>query len=845
MALLHVPIDPAALLARSEGRRVQALTSLPSDRRVKLGQFFTPEPVADLISRMIDVDRLPVSLRLLDPGAGTGSLTAAVFARLLRDGRARSVEAVAYEVDDRLLEALEDTLSDCVGTARHAGFRVRTEVRGDDFIAAAVAGLLGSGGLFCIDGTNSLTAQGFDLIVMNPPYRKIHSASHERWLLSQAGLEVNNLYTAFLALAVRLLRPGGQIVAITPRSFCNGPYFRSFRRDFLGRVALRSLHVFESRDVAFKELDVLQENVIFAAIRGERPTTVMVSASVGHADEAFAHREVPYEEVVRPDDPEQFIRISTDLTGGYASDLVGRLHTSLSDLGLAASTGRVVDFRAREYLRAEPEPGTVPLIYPGHFSDGFIAWPKTGSRKPNALTDTPSTQALLVPNESYVLVKRFSSKEEPRRVVAAVYDPARVPCRLVGFENHLNVYHSNGRGLEPQLARGLALYLNSSIVDIHFRQFSGHTQVNATDLRALRYPLAEQLEALGSAVGETMPDQRTVDRLVREHVPELSGREGSIDPVSVREKIEQAQDVLRHLDFPPGQQNERSALTLLALLDLKPDDPWSRASEPMLGITQVMDYFAEHFGKRYAPNTRETVRRATVHQFVDAGLVLRNPDDPSRPTNSGQTVYQIERSALQLLRSYGSSQWDKDLATYRASVKSLRETYAAERRMQRLPVTLPDRGQVTLSPGGQNVLIKRIIEEFCSRFTPDGHVLYVGDTDEKFIVFERDALVELGIQVDRHGKMPDVIVHHQAKDWLVLVEAVTSHGPVDAKRHGELKRIFGHSKALLVYVTAFLSRDAMAKYLADISWETEVWCADSPSHLIHFNGERFLGPSQP
>src|SRR6266536_2611499 len=284
MALLDSPIDPAALLARSEGRRVQALTSLPSDRRVKLGQFFTPEPVADLISRMIDVDRLPASVRLLDPGAGTGSLTAAVFARLLRDGRTRSLEAVAYEVDDRLLDVLEDTLSDCVGTAGHAGLRVRTEVRGDDFVAAAVAGLLGSGGLFSVNGTKGLGAEDFDLIVMNPPYRKIHSASRERWLLSQAGLAVNNIYTAFLALAGRLLRPGGQLAAITPRSFCNGPYFRSFRRDFLGRVTLQALHVFESRDTAFGDSDVLQENVILRAVRGAEARTVTISASVDHAD---------------------------------------------------------------------------------------------------------------------------------------------------------------------------------------------------------------------------------------------------------------------------------------------------------------------------------------------------------------------------------------------------------------------------------------------------------------------------------------------------------------------------------------------------------------------------------
>jgi adenine-specific DNA-methyltransferase len=842
MSLLDAPTSPEALLARAENRRALALEVLSSERQTKLGQFFTPEPVADLIAELIDLEQLPSAIRFLDPGAGTGSLTAAVIARLVRDGRKRAVEALAYEIDPQLLGLLRDTLDDCADTADRAGFLVRTEAHGEDFMAAAVAQILGSGGLFSSDESNGCFTEGLDLIVMNPPYRKIQGDSRERWLLAQVGIEVNNLYTAFLALASHLLRPGGQLVAITPRSFCNGPYFRSFRIDFLGRMGLRHLHVFESRDTAFRDLDVLQENVIFAAVRGRKPTTVTISASVDHADEVFATRQVAYAEVVAPADPEQFIRISVDLAGGFASDLVNGLGSGLAELGLMASTGRVVDFRAREYLRSDPEPGTVPLIYPGHFSGGFVEWPKRGNKKPNALVDAPRTKALLLPNESYVLVKRFSSKEEPRRVVAAVYDPARVPCQHVGFENHLNVFHRNGRGLDPRLARGLALYLNSTIVDIHFRQFSGHTQVNATDLRVLRYPRADQLETLGSAVCEVMPDQQTIDELVREHVPELNGGEGSIDPVSVRERIEEAQDVLKQLDFPSAQQNERSALTLLALLALEPDDPWSNALEPLVGITQMMEYFAEHYGKRYAPNTRETVRRSTVHQFVDAGLVLLNPDDPTRPTNSGQTVYQIERSALDLLRTYGTKAWGSNLAAYRASVKSLRELYEAERQMQRIPVTLPDRERITLSPGGQNVLIKKVIEEFCSRFAPGGRVLYVGDTDEKFTKYDREAFASLNVHIDRHGKMPDVIVHHPAKSWLLLVEAVTSHGPLDAKRHNELKRIFANAKAPLVFVTAFLSRSVMARYLTDISWETEVWCADAPSHMIHFDGERFLGP---
>lgn len=256
----------------------------------------------------------------------------------------------------------------------------------------------------------------------------------------------------------------------------------------------------------------------------------------------------------------------------------------------------------------------------------------------------------------------------------------------------------------------------------------------------------------------------------------------------------------------------------------------------------MMDWFAEHYGKRYAPNTRETVRRQTVHQFMEAGIIIANPDEPTRPINSPDTVYQLEKGALELLRTYGMKKWDKNLRTWLTSVKTLKARYARERNMARIPLTLATGEKINLSPGGQNVLVKKIIEEFCPRFTPGGKPIYIGDTDTKWAYFDDAALVKLGVAVDSHGKMPDVVVYHVKKKWLVLIEAVTSHGPVDGKRRDELKRLFGNCKAGLVFVTAFLDRAAMVKFLGDISWETEVWVADAPSHMIHFNGERFLGP---
>lgn len=314
------------------------------------------------------------------------------------------------------------------------------------------------------------------------------------------------------------------------------------------------------------------------------------------------------------------------------------------------------------------------------------------------------------------------------------------------------------------------------------------------------------------------------------------------DIKKIERKIKEALQILKQLDFPRQQQNERSALALLSLLDLKPTDEWEDANAPLMGITPMMDFFAVHYSKRYAPNTRETVRRQTVHQFMQAGIIVPNPDKPSRPTNSPKAVYQIESSILKLLREFGKPTWEHNLNKYLRTVKTLKKLYAKEREMHRIPVTLLNGKEIKLSPGGQNILVKKIIDDFCPLFTPGGRVIYVGDTEMKWAYLDSDALTILGIKIEEHGKMPDVVVHHVEKNWLVLIEAVTSHGPVNPKRRQELKELFSGSKAGLVYVTAFLDRKAMMKYIDEISWETEVWLAETPTHLIHFNGERFLGP---
>lgn len=309
-----------------------------------------------------------------------------------------------------------------------------------------------------------------------------------------------------------------------------------------------------------------------------------------------------------------------------------------------------------------------------------------------------------------------------------------------------------------------------------------------------------------------------------------------------KNRIAEANQILILLGLPRAQQNERSALCLLALLNLTPRKKWVLAENPLMGITPIMNWARKHYQKEYAPNTRETVRRQTMHQFVDAGIATYNPDRPDRPVNSPKAVYQIEPETLELLRRFGTKTWHDKLTDYLAQRETLAAKYAKAREQNRIPVWIPPGGKITLSPGEHSELIRAIIEDFGPRFAHGSVLIYAGDTGEKWGYFDASLLAELGVNIDSHGKMPDVVLYLRARNWLLLIEAVTSHGPVDGKRHAELAYLFAGSKAGLVYVTAFPDRATMSRYLGEIAWETEVWVADTPSHLIHFDGVRFLGP---
>lgn len=320
------------------------------------------------------------------------------------------------------------------------------------------------------------------------------------------------------------------------------------------------------------------------------------------------------------------------------------------------------------------------------------------------------------------------------------------------------------------------------------------------------------------------------------------GRRFPLPPNSPEQQIEIARNVLRALRFDSERSNERSALVLLALLGLTPGMSWAQATNEPLRIVQIMTWIRDNYEKPYAPNTRETIRKFTLHQFRETALIEENPGTPERPTNSPNYCYRVTLQALALLQGAQHDKFEDHVGDYIAEIPGLVDIYARARIMQRIPVTFPDGRIVTLSPGGQNILLKQIIENFCEYFTPGGQVLYIGDADTKWTIFDEVGFTRLNITVNQHGKMPDLVIYLPERNWLVLLEAASSHGPVDGKRREELSALFAGSTAGLVYVSCFHSREDMRRFLSQIAWESEVWCADNPTHLIHFNGERFLGP---
>ncbi|MGZ8219334.1 Eco57I restriction-modification methylase domain-containing protein [Methylomagnum sp.] len=471
------------MLSAIEEKRLYISRNTEANKKSQLGQFFTPEKTAAFMANLFPDSN--GRCRLLDAGAGIGSLSVAFLERWRAGGfHFDHIDLDAFEIDRTLHPYLSQGIRKY---EPHGNFSARIQY--EDFILASTEVI--SGNLFANQPSRYTHA------ILNPPYKKLNSHSAHRLALRRVGIETVNLYSAFLALAVVMTEPGGQIVAIIPRSFCNGPYYRPFRDFILGRTAIRHIHLFESRNKAFKDDKVLQENIIIHLEHGGQQGPVTVSTSTDDSFSDLIAHKYPFDRIVFPDDHERFIHIPTSPEQS-AIELSPVIRYTLTDLGIKVSTGPVVDFRLKAHLRDRPGPHTVPLLYPGHFSRSGTTWPIEGMKKPNAIERNADTEKWLYPSGFYCVVRRFSSKEEKRRIMASVVEPGvfgKTP--MLGFENHLNLFHENKHGLPERLARGLAVFLNTAVVDEHFRRFNGHTQVNAADLKRMKYPSRDALIGLG------------------------------------------------------------------------------------------------------------------------------------------------------------------------------------------------------------------------------------------------------------------------------------------------------------------------------------------------------------
>jgi hypothetical protein len=309
-------------------------------------------------------------------------------------------------------------------------------------------------------------------------------------------------------------------------------------------------------------------------------------------------------------------------------------------------------------------------------------------------------------------------------------------------------------------------------------------------------------------------------------------------------KIYEAQEVLKALGLPKQQQNEISALTLLALCQIKEIDLWRNASKASMRITKdIMEFVNSNYKQDapYAPNSRESFRRQVLHQFVQGGIATYNPDNPNLPVNSPSAHYALTDEALNVIKSFGSEDWDEKIKVFCNIQEILNEKYSRARRIKRIPIII-NGVNYTLSPGKHNEVQLAVVYEFAPRFAPGSQLLYIGDTENKDLYINHEKFDAIKIVITEHSKLPDIVLFDEHKGWLFFIEVVTSHGPISPKRMMEIEEMTEKCNFGKVYVTAFPTIKEFKKYTSEIAWETEIWIADTPDHMIHFNGDRFIGP---
>jgi len=469
--------------------------------RKQKGQIFTPKQVSTFMANLFEIRH--DTIRLLDPGAGTGILTATFCERILKTDKAVNLTVDAYENNPNVVSLLKTILESCKIELEERGHTVEYNIYNQDFILHNVGYFKKSDLLW--NGEKRIL---YDFIISNPPYYKLNKDSPQSTIMMELISGQPNIYALFMALSASMVKPEGEMVFITPRSFCSGLYYKKFREWFLNNVQITNIHIFESRNEIFDKEGVLQENIIIKTKKLKKINKhkrVIISTSKNKNFTKLRKVEVAYTDVICYKSGELFIRIPTSSLEIDILHIVDTWPNTLKDFGLEISTGPVVPFRAEQYLLPEltENPKSTPLLWMHNMQDMKVVWPIKKNKKASAIHVCRKTMPLLLPVKNYILLKRFSSKEQSRRLHASVFLESEFPYKTVGIENHVNYIHKLNGNLSVYEIFGIAAVLNTSVIDNFFRSLNGNTQVNATDIRSLPFPKIEDIRKIGKLVYES------------------------------------------------------------------------------------------------------------------------------------------------------------------------------------------------------------------------------------------------------------------------------------------------------------------------------------------------------
>lgn len=469
-------------------------TQSDSEYRSRIGHFGTPPVVAEYMASMFS--RIPLGeVRILDAGAGVGVLTSALCERIARQTLPRKVHVVLFENESSLIPLLKETLASIKKLLHEAGHKFSYEIKEEDFI------LFNAPQVSLFNNEIRPINERFDFVIMNPPYFKLRKDSIHAKVMHHIINGQPNIYSLFMAVGAQLLRDGGEIVAITPRSYCNGLYFKEFRKWFFDRITPFHIHLFDSRTDTFQESKVLQEIIILAGKKSKKNVEVKITTSNGRDFHKSKESSTPLSRIIDDTTGDKILRIPSNNFDKDITDFIDSFKDRFNTSGFNISTGPIVTFRAKEFLLPKVNgENAVPLISMHNVKPFRFVWPSENETKNIFFKNCSKSRSLLLASRNYLLLKRFTSKEEKRRIVASVFLAKYFPYTHIGLENHLNyIYKTNGEFSQDE-AYGLAAILNSALYDRYFRTINGNTQVNATEIRTLPIPESQIIKSIGEKI---------------------------------------------------------------------------------------------------------------------------------------------------------------------------------------------------------------------------------------------------------------------------------------------------------------------------------------------------------